>query len=62
MNKLYCIICERYRKFENPKNIIPLKKNILSIIGSKCQNEDEKLFQKEEPIEIFKVLGLIQDI
>ena len=28
MKKLYCVICRKYRKFENSK--------------SKCKNEDEK--------------------
>ena len=39
-----------------------LEKTVLSIICSQCKNEDEKLFKKEEPIEILKILGLIQNI
>ena len=34
---------------------------VLSIICSKCKNEDEKIF-KEESIEILKILGFIQNI
>ena len=62
MNKSYCIICIRgtYRKFEKPK-ISYLLKLVLSIICSKCKNEDEKLFKEEESIEISKILGLIEN-
>ena len=35
---------------------------IISIIWSKCKNEDEKIFQEEESIEILKILGLIENI
>ena len=34
----------------------------LSIICSKCKNEDEKIFKEEESVEILKVLGLIENI
>ena len=44
VKKLYCVICCKYRKFEKP--IIPLRKTlVLSIICSKCENEDKKLIQ-----------------
>ena len=40
-----------------------LKKLLIpSIICSKCENENEKLFKAEELIEIFKILGLIKSI
>ena len=35
---------------------------VLSIICSKCENEDEKIFKAEESIEILKFLGLIENI
>ena len=57
MKKLYCIICCRYRKFEKPKISYLLEKTlVLSIICSKCINEDE------DSIEITKILGLINNI
>ena len=57
MKKSYCIICGKYRQFEKPKISYLLKKIlVLSIICSKCKNEDEKLFNKEESIEILKIL------
>ena len=38
------------------------KKLVLSIIYSKCKNEDEKLFKEEESIETLKILVLIENI
>ena len=35
---------------------------VLSIICSKCKNEDEKIFKEEESIEILKILGLRNNI
>ena len=63
MKKLYCIICSKYRKFGKPKiSYLLEKKLILSIICSKCNNEDEKLFKEEESIVILNILGLIENI
>ena len=63
MKKLYCVICGKYRKFEKPKISYLLEKTlVLSIICSKCKNEDEKLFKEEELIEILKVFSLIENI
>ena len=62
MKKLYCIICAKYRKFEKSKILYLLEKRlVLSIIWSKCKNEDEKLFKEGNSIEILKVLGLIEN-
>ena len=53
MKRLYCVICGEYRKFEKPKISFILEKVlVLSIICSKCKNEDEKLFKEEESTEI----------
>ena len=63
MKKLYCVICGNYRKSEKPKMLyLSGKTLVLSIIYSKCKNEDEKLFEEEESIEISKILGLIENI
>ena len=63
MKKFYCIICSKYKKFEKPKISNILEKTlVLSIICSKCQNEDEKMFKEEESIEILKILCLIDNI
>ena len=61
MEKLFCVICDKDRKFEKPKISYLLEKTlVLSIICSKCKNEDEKIFKEEESIEILKILGLIE--
>ena len=63
MKKLYCVISRKYRKFREPKILYLLEKTlVLSIICSKCKNEDEKIFKEEESIEILKILGLIENI
>ena len=63
MKKLYCVICGKYRKFERPKMSYILEKTfVLSIICSKCKNEDERIFKEEGSIEILKFLGLIENI
>ena len=49
MKNLYCVICGKYRKFEKPKISYLLEKTLfLSIICSKCKNEDKKIFEEEE--------------
>ena len=56
MKKLDCIICGKYKEFEKPKTSYLLEKTlVISIICSKCKNEDER-------IEILKFLGLIENI
>ena len=63
MKKLYCVICGKYRKFEKPKISYLLEKTlVLSIICSKCKNEDEKLFNEAESTEILKILDLIENM
>ena len=62
MKNLYCVICFLYRKFEKPKIWYLIEKTVLSIICSKCKNEDEKIFKEEDSIEILKILDLIENI
>ena len=51
MKDFYCIICGKYRKLEKSKISDILQKTlVLSIICSKCKNEDEKIFKKEESV------------
>ena len=48
MKKLYCVICHKYRKLEKPTVSYLLEKILaLSVICSKCMNEDEKIFKEE---------------
>ena len=63
MKQLYCIICGKNWKFEKPKISYLLEKTlVLSIICSKCKNQDEKIFKENESIDILKTLGLIENI
>ena len=63
MKKLRCDICGKYRKFEKPKISYVLERVLfLSIICSKCKNEDEKIFKEKDSIEILKILCLIEKI
>ena len=53
----------KYRKFEKPKISYLLENtSALSIICSKCKNEDYKIFKEEESIEILTILSLIKNI
>ena len=61
MEKVYCIICGKYSKLNNTKISYIFKKTlVLSIICSKCDNEDKIIFKKEESIDILKIIGLIK--
>ena len=63
MKILYCIICDKWRKFKNPKKSYIFEKTlVLSIICCKCKNEGETIFKEEESIEISKILGFIVNI
>ena len=60
---IYCVIFGKYIQFKIAKiSYIFEKIFVLSIVCSKCENEDEKRFKEEESIEILKVLGLIENI
>ena len=63
MENLYCVICNKYRKFEKPKILKKKKKTlVLSLIFNKCQNKDEKLFKEEESIEIMKIHNYLKNM
>ena len=63
MKKLHCVICNKYRKFEQPWiSYLIGKTSVLSIIFSKCKNEHEKIFKEEKSIETLKILGLISNL
>ena len=63
MRKIYCVICAKYQTLEKPNIWYILEKSISSsIICSKCKNEDEKIFQEEESVEILKIIGLIENV
>ena len=63
MKKLYYVTCGNYEKIEKSKISNILEKTlVLSIICSKCKNEEEKIFKEEESIKILKILCLIENI
>ena len=46
MKKLYCVIYNQHRNFEKPEISYFLDNTlVLSIIYSKCKNEDERIFK-----------------
>ena len=47
---------------ENLKYHLFSKKKILSIIYSNGRNEDKKIFQEEESIDVLKIFGYIENI
>ena len=57
-----CVICGNYKSKNLKISYIFEKTLVLSIIWSKCENDNEKIFKEEEPIEILKILGLIKYI
>ena len=57
MKKIYCLIFDKYRKFQNSKIYIYLRL-VLCIIFNKFENEDEKILKEEESIEIVKMNDL----
>ena len=64
MEKLYyCFICRKYRKLEKLKiSYLFGKTFVLSVFCSKWKNEDEKIFEEKDSIEILAVLGLNESI
>ena len=65
MKKAYSVVCNKYKKFKNPKTSYILEKNISSLyyllIWSKCGSKYEKIFKEEESIKILKNLDLINN-
>ena len=46
--KIYCVIHGKHRKFRKPKISYILENTlVLSIMCSKCKNEDEKVFKEK---------------
>ena len=61
MKKSYWVICGKCSKFGKSKISYLLEKTlVLSVIFSKCKNEDEQIFKEKNLIE--KILGLAENI
>ena len=62
MKKIYCVVCGKFKKFKNPKLSYILQKTlVLSIICSKCDSKDEKIFKEEQSIKTLTNPGLINN-
>ena len=61
MVKICCIVCNKYRNFENPKiSHIFFKKTLsFSIICNKCGNEYEKYLKKKNQLKYQQFLVLL---
>ena len=59
---LFVVSIENLKILKHHTSYLLEKTLALSIICSKCRNEDDKIFKEEESIEILKVLGLIENI
>ena len=63
MKKISCTKCKKYKELKKPKILYICNKTLLlSSICNKCGKEDEKIFKEEGSIEIWKILGLINNI
>ena len=63
MMKIYCNVCNKYRQPKNRKISYIFKKTLgIYIVCSKCDNDYKKIFNKEEPIEILKMFGLVTNM
>ena len=60
--RIYCDVCNRYSKSKKTKIYIFKKTSSLYIFYSKSGHDYEKIFKKEESIEILKILGLITNV
>ena len=61
MEKVYCVICSKYRKIEKPKISYILQTTLaLSIICSKCKNGDEKFLKKKNQLRYEKLLAWLK--
>ena len=51
MIKIYCNVCNKYRKSKNPKISYIFKKTLsLCIVYSKCGNEYKEIFKKKNQL------------
>ena len=60
MKNMYCIKCNKYRKFEKPRMQYIFDKNqffLLFVVSVAITTK--KIFEEQESIEILKILGLV---
>ena len=55
-NKKYCVKCNKFRKFVYLKSSYIFDKTlVLSVTSSKCCNNNNRIFEEKESIEILKI-------
>ena len=60
---IYCIKCNKYKKFKNPKISYIFKKALdFSNICFNCNSNDDKIYKQGTSTEILNVLGLNHNI
>ena len=63
MKKIYCVICDKYKKYRTPKISHIFERSLaVSIICRKYDNEDTKIFKEKESIQMLKMFGLFENI
>ena len=61
MRNIYCIKCNKFRKFKNPEiSSIFYKTLLISNFCDKCDSKHKRIFKEKESTEISKILGLIK--
>ena len=61
--KIYFVVSGKNKRFKNPKISYTFGKTlVLFIISSKCKNENVKIFKEAESIEIWKILGSVENM
>ena len=56
------IKCNKYRKIKNSKISYIFHKTLVTLIVIFCSSKDRKIFKEDEPIEILKIIVLINNM
>ena len=63
MNKICCIRCAKYIKLKQSKILYILSKVLVfSTFCERCSSNNDEIFKEEESVEIFIILGCINNI
>ena len=56
MEKIYCVKCNNYRNFKNPKISYIFNEILFLFICNECGSNDITIFKKDESIDNLKIL------
>ena len=62
MMKIFCNVCNKYKKFTNPKMSYITKTHQSFILFALSGHEYKIIFKEEESIEILKILDLTSNV